>query len=400
MDTVSAERIRNALPLLNERQRRLYLANEAKAIGRGGISQVSRVSGVSRVTITQGLKEINAEGYRATETKRCRREGGGRKRVEEKRPEIREKLEEILAPRAKGDPGNPLTWSSKSLRVLEKALREAGYLVSATTIAHLLKSLGYSLQSNGKELAPLSGHFDRTAQFEYINREARRYMEANLPVVSIDAKENIGNFKNGGRERAGKGEAVEALEHDFPIEALGKATPYEVHGLFKNAGFVNVGIGADTAEFAVESLRKWWHEMGAQQYPGADSLYLAADAGGSDGMRLGLWQVKLQELANELGMTLKVSRFPPGTSRWNRIEHRLFSFTGKNRGGGPLPGLAVIVSLIGATATETGLKVQRVIDRHEYRKGVQVSDDVLAKVNLTRDPFHGEWNYEIRPRPK
>ena len=399
MDTSLAERIRKTLPLLNERQRRLYLANEAKALGHGGVSQVSRVSGVSRVTITRGLQEIDAQGDPATETKRCRKKGGGRKRVAEKMPEIQEQLEELLAPPTKGSPENPLRGSGKSLRALKAALSEAGYPVSVTTIARLLRAQGYSLQSNRKAWALTSGHPDRDAQFEHINRTSRQYMEAGLPVVSIDAKkkENIGNFKDDGRERARKGEAVKGLDHDFPIEALDRATPYGVCDLFRNAGFVSVGIRHDTAEFAVESLRNWWYEMGAQQYPKANSLYITADSGGSTGGRVRLWKVKLQALANESGMTLKVSHFPPGTRKWNKIEHQLFSFISKNWRGKPLPSLAVIVSLIGAATTQTGLKVKCVIDRNEYRKGLKVSDDALAKVNPIRDTLHGEWNYEIRP---
>jgi transposase len=386
MDEASAERIRSTLPLLNERQRRLYLANEAKALGRGGISQVSRVSGVSRVTITQGLKEITAQGYQATETKRSRKEGGGRKRVTEKRPEIQEKLEALLVPHTKENAGNPLKWSSKSLRALKTALSEAGYPVSATTIAHLLKAQGYSLQSNRKTLAP--GHPERDAQFEYINRVSRQSMEAGLPVVSIDAKKK----ENMGREQAGKGEAVEVRDPDFPIEALGKTTD-GVDDLFRKAGFVSVGISNDTAEFAVESLRKWWQEMGAQQYPGANSLYITVDSGGSDGVRARVWKIKLQALANELGMTLKVSHFPPGTRKWNRIAHRFIS----ENWGKPLS-LAVIVSLIGATTAKTDLKVKCVIDHNAYKKGLEVSDDALAHVNLTHDAFRGEWNYEIHPQ--
>jgi hypothetical protein len=280
------------------------------------------------------------------------------------------------------------------------ALTEAGYPVSATTIARLLRAQGYSFQSNRKALALTPSHPDRDAQFEHINRVSRQYMEAGLPVVSMDAKEkeNIGNFKNGGRERARKGKPVKVLDHDFPIEALGKATPYGVFDLFKNAGFVSVGISHDTAEFAVENLRKWWREMGTQQYPKANCLYITADSGGSNGVRVRLRKVKLQALANELGMMLKVSHFPPGTRKWNKIEHRLFSFISKNWRCKPLLSLAVIVSLIGATPTQTGLKVKCVIDRNEYRKGLKVPDDALASVNLTRDAFHGEWNYEIHPQ--
>jgi len=399
MDTTSAERIRNTLLLLNEKQRRLYLANEAKAIGYGGISQVSKVSGVSRVTITQGLKEINQAGYLPVEITRCRKEGGGRKLVEKKNPEILELIENLLEPHTKGDPMNPLKWTSKSMRALEKALASAGYIVSDTTIAEVLKMQGYSLQANRKELAITPSHPDRNAQFEYINNMARQYLKAGLPVISIDAKkkEKIGNFKNNGREYCKISKPMEVLDHDFPIKELGKATPYGVYDIFKNAGFVNVGVSSDTAEFAVESIRQWWYTMGSAEYRGANSIYITADSGGSNSVRARLWKVKLQELADELGMTLKVSHFPPGTSKWNKIEHRLFAFISKNWRGKPLISLAAIVNLIGATTTEGGLKVRCVVDENHYEKGIHVSDEEFAKVNLKTDDFHGEWNYEICP---
>jgi len=401
MDTATMERILNTLPMLDERQQRLYLANEAKAIGYGGISQVSKVSGVSRVTITQGMAEINSEDYQPRLQTRCRKKGGGRKQIAEKNPEILHELDELLEPYTKGDPMNPLRWTSKSMRVLEKALEQKGYTISDTTIAEILKTQGYSLQANRKELAITPSHADRNLQFEYINKSAIEHMAAGQPVISIDAKkkENIGNFKNNGAEYSRKGEAVKVLDHDFPIKELGKATPYGVYDIMKNAGFVNVGISSDTAEFAVESIKRWWYEMGREAYPEASRIYITADSGGSNGFRVKLWKVKLQELANELGMTLKISHFPAGTSKWNKIEHRLFSFISKNWRGKPLISLAVIVSLIGATTTETGLTVKCVVDQNEYKKGVEVSDEELANVNLHKDVFHGEWNYSIMPLP-
>ena len=400
MDKTTIERIRNTLPLLNERQRRLYLANEAKAIGYGGISRVCKISGVSRVTITQGMAEINSEGYEPRAQSRCRREGGGRKLIGTKNPEILRELDELLQPYTKGDPMNPLKWTSKSTRALEEALWQKGYTVSDTTIAEMLKTQGYSLQANRKELAVTPSHADRNAQFEYINKTAIEHMAAGQPVISIEAKkkEKIGNFKNGGTEYGRKGEAVKVLDHDFPIKELGKATPYGVYDIMKNAGFVNVGISSDTAEFAVESIKRWWYEMGHEAYPEADRIYITADSGGSNGFRVRLWKVKLQELSNELGVTLKVSHFPAGTSKWNKIEHRLFSFISKNWRGKPLISLAVIVNLIGSTKTETGLTVKCVVDQNEYKKGVEVSEEELAKVNLFRDDFHGEWNYSIMPQ--
>jgi hypothetical protein len=345
------------------------------------------------------MTEINSEGYQPRAQSRCRKEGGGRKQIETKNPEILHELDELLEPYTKGDPMNPLRWISKSTRALENALGQKGYTISDTTIAEILKTQGYSLQANRKELAITPSHADRNSQFEYINKTAIEHMAAGQPVISIDAKkkENIGNFKNNGAEYSRKGEAVKVLDHDFPIKELGKATPYGVYDIMKNAGFVNVGISSDTAEFAVESIKRWWHEMGRDAYPEADRIYITADSGGSNGFRVRLWKVKLQEFANELGMTLKVSHFPAGTSKWNKIEHRLFSFISKNWRGKPLISLAVIVSLIGATTTDAGLTIKCVVDQNEYKKGVEVSDEVLAKVNLHKDDFHGEWNYSIMP---
>jgi hypothetical protein len=263
----------------------------------------------------------------------------------------------------------------------------------------MLKKLGYSLQSNKKDLAVKPSHPDRNEQFEYINKTALEQMKTGVPVISIDAKkkENIGNFKNNGTEYSKKRKPVKVLDHDFPIKELGKATPYGIYDIMKNAGFINVGISSDTAEFAVESIRKWWHEVGREVYPDVKSIYITADSGGSNGVRVKLWKVKLQELANEFGLTLKISHFPAGTSKWNKIEHRLFSFISKNWRGKPLVSLAVIVSLISATTTATGLTVKCVVDYNEYKKGIEVSDEELEKVNLVKDDFHGDWNYSIVP---
>ena len=399
MDNSTAKRIRNLLPLLDERQRRLYLANEAKAIGYGGISQVSRISGISRVTITLGMAEISSEGYQPQAQTRLRKKGGGRKLIETNDPEILQELDELLEPYTKGDPMNPLKWTSKSTRALETELEKRGYKISDTTIAEKLKTQGYSLQANKKDLAITPSHPDRDAQFQYINKTAMEQMAAGQPVISIDAKkkENIGNFKNNGAEYSKKHDPVKVLDHDFPIKELGKATPYGIYDIMKNAGFVNVGISSDTSEFAVESIKKWWYEMGREAYPQAERIYITADSGGSNGVRVKLWKVKLQELSNELGLTLKVSHFPSGTSKWNKIEHRLFSFISKNWRGKPLISLAVIVNLIGATTTEAGLKIKCVVDHNEYKKGIEVTDEELAKVNLSKDEFHGEWNYSISP---
>jgi transposase len=377
----------------------LYLANEAKSIGYGGISQVSRISGVSRVTITQGMSEINSEGYEANAENRSRKKGGGRKQIKTINPEILQEIDKLLEPYTKGDPMNPLRWSSKSMRALEAVLNEKGYRVSDTTIADLLKEQGYTLQSNRKELTIKPSHPDRNAQFEYINKTAADQMAKGQPVISIDAKkkENLGNFKNNGAEYSKKKEPIQVLDHDFPIKELGKATPYGIYDIMKNEGFVNVGVSSDTAEFAVESIKRWWYEMGQESYPNATNIYITADSGGSNGVRVKLWKVKLQELSNEIGMTLKISHFPSGTSKWNKIEHRLFSFISKNWRGKPLISLAVIVDLIGATTTKTGLTIKCVVDQNEYKKGIEVSDAELEKVNLQKDDFHGDWNYSISP---
>ena len=397
MDNPTAERIRNTMLILDERQKRLYLANEAKAIGYGGITQVSKVSGVSRVTVTQGPAEINSEEYRPKAQTRCRKEDGGRKPIETKNPEILNELEKLLEPYTKGDPMNPLKWTGKSMRKLEDAPMRKGYKASDTIIAEMLKKTGHSSQTNKKELALKPSHPDRNAQFEHINRKAKEQMAAGEPAISMDAKkkESIGNFKNNGAEHSRKKEPVKVLDHDFPIKELGKATPYGVYDIMKNAGFVNVGVSGDTAEFAAESIRKWWHEMGREAYPDTESICITADSGGSNGVRVRLWKVKPQELANETGLILKVSHFPAGTSKWNKVEHRLFSFISKNWRGKPLISLAVTVSLIGATTTDTGLTVKCVVDYNEYKKGIEVSDEELAKVNLIKDDFHGDWNYSI-----
>jgi hypothetical protein len=399
MTQATQERIQNMLPILDERQRRLYLAHEAKALGHGGITQVSRVSGVSRVTITRGISEIKPDAASCPPS-RCRRHGGGRKRLHSQNPGLRRDLEALLEPHTKGDPMNPLKWSSKSTRALEAALRDKGYVISDTTIAEELKSMGYSLQANKKDLALTPSHPDRDAQFEHINATAKAHMDAGQPVISIDAKkkELIGNFKNGGVEYGRKKTPVKVLDHDFPIQELGKATPYGVYDVMKNAGFVSLGVSRDTAAFAVASIGRWWQEVGRAAYPQAKSLYITADSGGSNGVRLKLWKVKLQELSDSLGLTLRVSHFPSGTSKWNKIEHRLFSFISKNWRGKPLVSLAVIVSLIASTKTRSGLTVQCVVDYGEYPTGVVVTDQELKDVNITPDKFHGEWNYVIAPK--
>jgi len=388
------------LPHLNEKQKRLFLATEAKALGYGGVSQVSRISGISRVTITQGMKELENPDDDTYNVERCRREGGGRKRIDQIYPEIKAELDKLLESYTKGDPENPLKWTSKSMRNLENALRGKGYEISDTTIGDLLKEMGYSLQANRKDLALKPSHPDRNQQFEYINAQVQKYIEDNQPVISIDTKkkENIGNFENKGVEYSKKKEAPRVLDHDFPIAELGKAVPYGVYDILNNTGFVNVGISNDTAEFAVESIRRWWKHIGLKYYPKAKKLLITADCGGSNGYRVRLWKVKLQEISNALDLEITVLHFPPGTSKWNKIEHRLFSFISKNWRGKPLIDLAVIINLIAATTTEKGLVVECIFDDNVYQKGIKVPDNFLEFINITRHDFHGEWNYTIAPQ--
>ncbi|MDR0631714.1 MAG: ISAzo13 family transposase [Holosporaceae bacterium] len=393
-------RIESMMPLLDERQKRLFLATEAKVLGYGGISQVSSISGVSRVTITRGIKEIENQNEFLQAKGRCRKSGGGRKAITETQPGIVQELENMIDGYTKGDPMIQLMWTSKSVRNLEQTLRDKGYRVSFATVSELLKRLGYSLQANRKNLPIQKQHPDRNEQFEYINEQAKLFFLNGAPVLSIDAKkkEFVGNFKNNGKEYHKIGAPTEVRDHDFPIQELGKATPYGIYDIFKNEGFVNVGVSNDTAEFAVESIRKWWEMIGKALYPNTEEIMITADSGGSNGYRVRLWKAELQCLANEIQKKITVLHFPPGTSKWNKIEHRLFSFISKNWRGKPLISLAVIVNLIGSTKTEKGLKVDCVIDNKEYKKGIEVSDEEFKAINIKQHVFHGEWNYMIMPQ--
>jgi transposase len=396
------DRIEPMLPLLDERQRRVFLATEAISFGHGGVKAVSELSGVSRVTIIEGKKEVNRGEYDTLPIGRCRHAGAGRKTAAKKHQGLMHAIEAIVEPHTRGDPMSFLTWCSKSLRHIEAELKREGFDVSYTTIAKVLKSAGYSLQANRKDLAIGQGHPDRNAQFEYINEQTGLFIARNAPVLSIDAKkkENIGNFKNKGSEYHQKGGASKVLDHDFPIEELGKAAPYGIYDIFRNEGFVSVGISKDTSEFAVESIRKWWGVVGKRKYPKAKEMLLTADSGGSNGYKVRLWKAELQILANELNKKITVVHFPPGTSKWNKIEHRLFSFISKNWRGRPLVSLAVIVNLIGSTTTAKGLKVDCVIDDGVYERGIEVSDEEFDSIMIEPHTFHGEWNYTISPQRK
>jgi len=393
------------MPLLSEDLRRKLLALEALALGYGGTKAIRQLTGASRSTIAIGIKEVS-EAISDPKARPSsaglggvRAKGAGRKSVEETSPGVKEALEALVSETTIGDPENPLCWTTKSLRNLEKELKIQGYPISHVKVGDLLKDLGYSLQLNQKALQVGEAHVDRDAQFEHINAKAKAFMEEGLPVISVDTKkkENIGNFKNNGSEYAPKGNPTAVLDHDFPILGLGKASPYGIYDVRENEGYVNVGISSDTAEFAAQSIRTWWDEMGCLKYHGADKLYITADGGGSNGSRNKLWKKSLQLLSNEIGLEIHVSHFPPGTSKWNKIEHRLFSHISKNWRGRPLVSLAVIISLIGSTTTKKGLRVRCGIDTNEYEKGIKVSDRELEELNISRHEFHGEWNYWVSP---
>lgn len=396
-----AERYQHIRDSLNERSRRLFGASEAIAFGRGGIVAVSTATRMSRSTIGKGIKELRAieAGQAPAELAgRTRRPGGGRKKASEKSPTLLPDLKELVEATTRGDPESPLLWTARSLRNLAEALKRKGHTVSPTTLGKLLNELGYSLQSNRKRLEGAQ-HPDRNAQFENIAEKVRRQHEAKQPVISVDTKkrELVGTYKNAGRELRPKGHPEDVQVHDFVDKDKGRATPYGVYDLAKNEAWVSVGISHDTGEFAVESIRTWWREMGASAYPAPTSLLITADGGGSNGYRLRLWKVELQKLADELQFPISVSHLPPGTSKWNKIEHRLFSFITHNWRGKPLVTHQVIVDLIAATTTKTGLSVRSRLDERTYAPGRRVTDNELADVHLVPDHFHGEWNYTIRP---
>lgn len=383
-------------PYLDERQRRVYATSEALAAGWGGIAAVSRITGVARSTIGRGLDEVASA---AAPDGRVRRAGAGRKPLEEADPRLIEDLERIVAPTQRGDPEQPLRWTIKSLRQIARALRDLGHRISHTSVGTVLRACGYSLQANRKTREG-SHHPDRNAQFEYLNHTVNAALAEGQPAISVDAKkkELVGDFKNAGRTWRPRGQPEAVRTHDFLIPELGKAVPYGVYDIGANSGWVSVGIDHDTAAFAVNAIRNWWQEMGKARYRPASYLVITADSGGSNSARSRLWKTELQRLADETGLTLIIRHLPPGTSKWNRIEHRLFSFITGNWRGQPLLTHQVIIELIAATRTDTGLTVRCRLDQASYPKGVAVSDDDLAAVNITRCDFHGEWNYSIAPK--
>jgi hypothetical protein len=368
------------------------------AAGYGGVSAVERATGIARSTIGRGLIDLRSEEPELPE--RVRRLGAGRKPLSETDASLIEDLRGLVEPQTRGDPQSPLKWTCKSLRKLSAALRDMGHRVGRTVVGELLRTLGYSLQANRK-MREGSNHPDRDAQFGYINECVTAALAAGEPAISVDTKkkELVGDFKNGGREWRPKGAPEEVRVHDFVIPELGRAVPYGVYDIADNVGWVSVGIDHDTAAFAVSAIRKWWKLMGRKRYPQARHLLITADAGGSNGTRLRLWKLELQKLADELGLSITVSHLPPGTSKWNRIEHRLFSFITCNWRGTPLVSYQAIVQLIAATTTMTGLKVRCKLDQNTYPAGIKVSDAEIDAINIKRHDFHGDWNYTIKPKP-
>jgi hypothetical protein len=387
-------------PLLDERGRRRFAAAEALAAGRGGVTAVARVTGVARSTIDRGLAELRGDAAPAAAADRVRRKGGGRRPLVVTDPSLLADLKDLVEPSTRGDPMAPLLWTAKSLRNLAGGLRELGHRICHHVVADLLRDMGYSLQANRKTLEG-ANHPDRDAQFGYINAQVKQALAAGEPAISVDTKkkELVGDFKNAGREYRPKGQPEPVRVHDFLIPELGRAAPYGVYDIADNAGWVSLGIDHDTASFAVNAIRRWWQAMGRTRYPYATQLLVTADCGGSNGARVRLWKRELQALANELGIAITVCHLPPGTSKWNKIEHRLFSFITQNWRGRPLVSYQAIVQLIAATTTETGLKVKCEIDPNIYPAGVKVSDAEMDAINIQRHEFHGDWNYTIRPLP-
>jgi hypothetical protein len=382
-------------PFLDEKTTRLYVANLALSIGRGGKVLVSKSLGVSRVRINNGIKELLCQNPLAVNEKE-RRKGGGRKSIDIHQPGIAEQIENIISPYTRGDPMNPLRWCSKSLRKIAGLMKAKGYPISHVSIGKYLLNNNYSLQSNRKTDEGSSDE-DRDSQFEYINAKAKLFMSEKEPVISVDCKkkELIGNYKNGGREWEKSKIPQQVKVYDFMDETLGKAVPYGAYDIAQNKGWVSVGISSDTAQFAVNTIRTWWQQMGRETYPHASKLLITADGGGSNSTRSKLWKRELQLFATETGLEINVCHYPPGTSKWNKIEHRLFSFITKNWRGKPLISLETIINLIANTTTEKGLEVRAMKDTNIYQKGIKVSDEEMKNINLKSDDFKGNWNYVI-----
>jgi len=393
------KRYREMAPVLDEQSRRRFVALEARALGRGGVSLMARITGLARRTIYHGLSDIRDDV--AAAPGRIRKDGGGRKKKASQDPTLLVDLKRLIEPVTRGDPMRPLLWTCRSLRHLADALAKNGHEVCPTVVGNLLHDMGYSLQANNKTREG-SKHIDRDAQFEYINTQAVAFLAADEPVISVDTKkkELVGNFKNNGREWHRKGGPEAVNVHDFIDPKLSRAVPYGVYDINNNVGWVSVGTDHDTACFAVNAIRRWWRAMGKKRHPKAKRLMITADGGGSNGYRVRLWKVELQKLADELKLPVTVCHLPPGTSKWNKIEHRLFSFITINWRGKPLRTYRTIVQLIAATTTKAGLKVRAELDENKYPKGIKISDTQLTAINLSPHSFHGDWNYTIAPQRK
>lgn len=402
-DKILKEKIFSVLPTLNERQKRIFLASEAIAIGHGGVSKIARIAGISRPTIIRGKMElVKSKNIKSTDFSRTRIPGGGRKKIVNKQPGIIKALGKLVDSSTRGDPESPLRWTSKSLRKLSAELNKLDFDISYQVVRSILQDQDFSLQANRKNIEGKKDHPDRDDQFIFIGKKVRIFQSKRNPVISVDAKkkELVGNYKNGGREWAKKKKAKKVLSHDFPDPKVSKAVPYGVYDISDNSGWVNVGIDGDTAEFAVESIRQWWLRMGKKKYSKAKKILICADSGGSNASRSHLWKRELQKLANKINLSITVCHFPPGTSKWNKIEHKLFSFISINWRGKPLIDYKTVVSLIAGTKTTTGLVVKSRLDRGKYEIGIKVSKEEIYNLNIKRDKFHGEWNYTISPKNK
>jgi Rhodopirellula transposase DDE domain len=388
------KKLKVLLPNLDERQRRILVAAEAEDYGYGGVSLLSELTGMSRQTIHAGMKDLQVPAKKGG----VRDAGGGRKKLTELNPKIVNALESIVESAVRGDPEATLRWTSKSLRKIQECLLEKGFYVSHQTVRNLLRQQEYTLQSNFKSTEGKRDHPDRNGQFEYIGEISKKYLKRQMPVISVDTKkkELIGNYKNNGREWRRSKKYTHVLSHDFPDPKVPKAVPYGVYDLSDNKGWVNVGISSDTAQFAVESIRQWWWQVGRKRYRGAKKLLICADSGGSNGYRIRLWKYEIQKFAREEKIDVTICHFPPGTSKWNKVEHRLFSYISKNWRGRPLVTYRTVIQLIASTTTKTGLTVEARLDRKKYKNGIKISDDDMEKIKLHPHDFHGEWNYTIK----
>jgi hypothetical protein len=390
---------RKVLVTLNEAQRRWLVGREALRCGRGGIQRMMETSGLSKPTILKGIHELRDKRNLASEEGRVRKPGGGRKPIEEHDPEVARLLEEVMDESTVGDPMSPLKWNSKSTYQIQQYLARRGHPVSADTVQRRLRMMEYSLQANRKDKEGAS-HADRDRQFRYLSESAKRFLARGEPVISVDTKkkERVGNFKNNGRKWRKKGQSPKVNVHDFPSLAKGTAIPYGAYDVHRNEGMVNVGMTHDTAEFAVESIRRWWRQFGARHYPGARRLLICAESGGSNSARSRAWKYYLQEFSDQAGLEIVVGHYPPGTSKWNKIEHRMFSFISMNGKGEPLVSFETVVNMISATKTSKGLRVKAVLDKGRYETGVKISDDQMKELKLRPHQQNPEWNYSLLPR--